>query len=126
MLTVKEAAALLNVTEARVRNMIYDGVLPAEKFGNNWSIPDAAVAWRCASRPRRGRPKKDAETKKFSLENAEHLHSLYQECRRSLSNGYSIDMLLQLAEPEERDFCLAVTDFFLQKKQRQLVEEGVF
>ena len=127
MLTVKQAADLLCVTQARVRNMIYDGILPAEKFGSNWSIPDAAVIERVALKPKRGRPKKGADkNSNATSNNAEVVHYLYQECKHNLSLGYDIDVLNQLKPPEERDFFITLADFFLQQKQKQLIDEGIF
>ena len=127
MLTVKQAADHLGVSQARIRKMIVDGVLPAEKFGSNWSIPDTSVIRRVSSNPGRGRPKKKTEkTFALKLNNPEVFHYLYCECKENLSNGYDIDALLELETQDERNFCVSVTDFFLQQKQRQLIKQGVF
>ena len=126
MLTVKEAAEQLGVTQARVRKMIYDGVMPAEGFGNRWSIPEAAVVRRSAEKPKSGRPKKNAPEKDLYKGTVTVAQHLYQECKDNLSHIYDIDMLLQLATPEEREFCIVIADFFLRQKQRQLIDDGVF
>lgn len=43
-LTTKDAAAALGVSTARVRQMVLDGELKAEKFGRDLAIPAEAVA----------------------------------------------------------------------------------
>ena len=56
----------------------------------------------------------------------EVIQYLYQECKENLSRGYDIETILSLPTQEEREFCVAITDFFLQQKQRDLIERGVF
>jgi len=127
MLTVKQAAEVLGVTQTRVRKMISDGILPAEKFGNNWSIPETAVRSRAANKPMRGRPKKSEERNRDSFYfDTEVVSYLYQECKDKLSHGYDINALLMISAPEEREFCIDVADFFLKQRQRELIDEGVF
>jgi excisionase family DNA binding protein len=41
--TTNEAAAELNITPARVRQMVLDGTLPAEKFGRDLVITAEAL-----------------------------------------------------------------------------------
>ena len=56
-LTTSQAAARLGVSQARVRQLILAGRLPATRHGRDWSIrPDALklVAVRKAGRPRKG------------------------------------------------------------------------
>lgn len=44
-ITVKEAAAMLGVTPARIRHMLDDGLLTGEKNGRDWSVsPESVVA----------------------------------------------------------------------------------
>lgn len=57
-LTTKEAALYLGVTPARVRQLVMDGELPAEKFGRDLSIKESDL--RRLERRRVGRPRKAA------------------------------------------------------------------
>jgi excisionase family DNA binding protein len=43
-LTTKEVAARLNVSAARVRRMILDGIIKAEKFGRDNFVTEAETA----------------------------------------------------------------------------------
>ena len=56
-LTTAEAAAKLDLTPRQVRNLIASGVLPGEKRGRDYLIPESALA-RAAEgvRPGPGRP----------------------------------------------------------------------
>jgi len=127
MLTVKQAAGLLGVSQARVRKMIADGILPAEKFGSSWTIPDTAVYVRAANKPQRGRPQKSAEevtdTNHFDIE---AVSRLYQEFKDKLSHGYDINALLLIPTTDERELYIDIADFFLRLKQRILIARGVF
>jgi excisionase family DNA binding protein len=57
LLTTKQAAALLGVTAPRVRQMILEGKLPAEKFGRELMIRESDLTL-VENRPSVGRPKK--------------------------------------------------------------------
>ncbi len=58
MLTTKEAAAELGVTDSRIRQLILSGELKADKFGRDWLIyPKSLEAVR--HRPGVGRPAKE-------------------------------------------------------------------
>jgi len=55
-LSVPEAAAIIGVTDRRVRAMIANGLLAAERIGGRWLLPDTQVD-RMAAAPRKpGRP----------------------------------------------------------------------
>jgi excisionase family DNA binding protein len=56
MLTSAEAAAKLKVSTARVRQLILEGRLPAQKFGPNHQIREADLAK--VKNRKHGRPKK--------------------------------------------------------------------
>jgi excisionase family DNA binding protein len=61
-MTTSEAAAALGVTDARIRQLIADKKLPAEKFGwGIWLISKDAVEAYKGNKPRRGRPRNDAK-----------------------------------------------------------------
>jgi len=127
MLTVEQAAKQLSVTQARVRKMISDGVLPAEKFGRNWMILNTDVIKRAEQNPGRGRPKKNSTWSNSSTTpSAVVIQYLYLECKENLSKGYDINSILSLPTREEREFCIVLTDFFLQQKQRELIDRGVY
>jgi excisionase family DNA binding protein len=143
MLTVKEAAQRLEVSPERVRNMIYDGVLPAERYGRSWLIADEAVWERLHRRPKAGRPRKDAvngSRKGTGASNQDDIcltnrppgfnttaaRRLYSDCKRQLYGCYDIDFLDQARSEEERLFYTTVADFFLQQRQRELIAQRVF
>lgn len=54
--SVPEAAEALGVNEARVKAMIRDGLLDADKVGGRWVISRAAIERRRRAAPGRGRP----------------------------------------------------------------------
>jgi len=60
MLTVKQAAVMPGIIDVRVRKLISDGILPAVKFGNTWSLSEQVVTERIAAKPHNGRPRKDS------------------------------------------------------------------
>ncbi len=56
MLTTTEAAAALGLQPSRVRQLIREGKLTAQRHGRDWSIDPRALA-RARQRPGRGWPK---------------------------------------------------------------------
>jgi excisionase family DNA binding protein len=65
--TTSEAAAELGVTPARVRQMVLDGLLPAEKFGRDLVITADALEIAKQRKTARGpEPKAKAEGSKAS------------------------------------------------------------
>jgi excisionase family DNA binding protein len=58
LLSVKDAAAVLELSEQRIKQLIYEERLQAEKIGNQWIIAEADLE---AVKDRQtGRPKKEA------------------------------------------------------------------
>ena len=55
MITVKEAAEILGVGEARVRKLCATGQIKAQKFGRDWAIVRESVEERAANTPPPGR-----------------------------------------------------------------------
>ena len=53
-------------------------------------------------------------------------HRLYEECERVLSHCYYAEFLDQAHDDREERFWVCVADFFLDERQRELVEKGVF
>jgi excisionase family DNA binding protein len=60
-LTTKEAAQILGVSDARVRQLVLSGKLPAEKFGRDLMIDEADLEAVKERKP--GRPSKSNKTK---------------------------------------------------------------
>lgn len=58
MLSVQEAADMLEVTRARVNQLVTAGMLDAVKIGERYAISRASVDARKAEGPRTGRPRK--------------------------------------------------------------------
>ena len=126
MLTVKQAAEELRVTPERVRNMIYAGTLPAQKFGNNWSISRYDVKQRLASKPKRGRPKKTVQNEVVSYHIVSLNSALYEECRTFMEEYGELQHVLQTNTKEEQEFFIMLWNFFLQQKQEALIKQGVY
>jgi excisionase family DNA binding protein len=64
-LTTKEAAERLNVSTARIRQMIIEGVIKnAEKFGRDNVVPETEVERLAAIERKPGRPLKDGTEEK--------------------------------------------------------------
>lgn len=51
---------------------------------------------------------------------------LYDECRRQFEHLPSAEVMAAARSREEASFYMAVFDFFLQQRQRELIREGVF
>ena len=60
-LTTKEAAERLGVIPARVRQLILEGLLPAQKFGRDLMIKESDLEL-VKNRRGRGRPRKNKAT----------------------------------------------------------------
>lgn len=130
MLSVSESAKQLNISSARVRALIKSGQLSATKCGREWVLREEDVLQRLTEKPKAGRPK--AQTKCFQGKETSHaksddtLHELYEQCRASFGHIPTEEMMSQAKSSEEADFYMAVSDFFLQQKQAQLVKSGVY
>ena len=62
MLSTKEAATRLGVSEPRVRAMLNKHVLEGTKIGRTWAVSEQSVENRMHTRPSAGRPRKDSST----------------------------------------------------------------
>lgn len=142
MLSVSQSAALLGVSPSRVRKLIANGALPAQKVGRSWAISEKDVAARLDRRPKAGRPKSaDVSGVPFPLlpdpddrgmdsdrsssdDPPERL--LYRACREAFLFRPDRRLIEQAESSEEASFYFAVADFFLQQKQKELVKAGVF
>ena len=59
LLSVKDAAAALDLSEQRIKQLIYEERLQAEKIGNQWIIAEADLD--VVRNRQTGRPKKEKE-----------------------------------------------------------------
>lgn len=134
MLTVAESARMLGVTPSRVRALIAQGMLPARKVGRAWILEEADVMERASLHASPGRPSKamsepiDDLTGQPITEDAwtEELHRLYLGCKKAFRFRPGVDQIASAQSAEEGSFYVAVADFFLQERQRELVAQGVF
>ena len=112
MLSVVESAEILQVTPTRVRALIAQGALPAQKVGRTWTLREEDVMQRAATRPSAGRPRK-ADVPSPADDSKPHAAASAAE-------------IAAIDDPEQAAFRIAVADFFLQRKQSELVRQGVF
>ncbi|HIW76129.1 MULTISPECIES: helix-turn-helix domain-containing protein [Gordonibacter] len=127
MLSTKEAADRLGITEVRVRALLEKNLLEGTKVGRTWVVSEESVEARIRQKPRAGRPPKQKEVEPqdnpFDIEKA---HQLYLDCKETLSGIFNGNFLNQAQTKEEEAFFVTVATFFLQEKQKRLIEEGVF
>ena len=141
MLSVTQAAGKLKVTPSRVRKLIADGALKAEKIGNAWAIPESAVAGRLIKNPKAGRPTTQKtgcenepearlESKLESKQKVErtpiNLHEAYIALKDGNFARPSASTIVMIKDKDEAGFILCVCDYFLNLKQREEIESGVF
>lgn len=126
MLTVKEAAKELNISEVRVRQLIKAGFLAASRVGNSWLIEERDVASRIMTSPGSGRPANQEEVNEdASFDVDDQLSEIFQICKEKYSNCPSVDELINVSS-EEAAFRVAIHEFFLDRKQAELVSRGVY
>lgn len=134
MISVKEAASTLGISPTRVRKLISDGVLPAQKYGNSWMIEESVVLSRLSNHPKAGRPRKCFDGNvasplgklKHNAQRSDKAHKLYLECKELLATIPDSALIASAESAEEASFYIATSDFFLQQKQRELIKQGVF
>ena len=125
MLTVTQAAHELNISPSRVRKLIADGKINAEKTGSAWTIPESEVTLRKESSPSAGRPKSSV-AKPLQATKCVNLHNVYMELKSGNYSRPSASTLSMMKDKEEIGFVLCVYDYFLNIKQREEIEAGVF
>ena len=127
MLSVVESAEILQVTPTRVRALIAQGALPAQKVGRTWTLREEDVMQRAATRPSAGRPRK-ADVPSPADDSKPHAAAseLYRACKDHLAACPSAAEIAAIDDPEQAAFRIAVAYFFLQRKQSELVRQGVF
>jgi len=131
MLTVAEAASILNLSEGRTRALIKSGALLAEKKGRQWLIFERSVENRLVVEAKPGRPFKSRapiteEKEEFSESQIEEAYSLYKECKRVLCHGTNPLLFMQAKSEEERAFYVHVGNFFLACDVDMLAKQGVY
>ena len=125
MLSVTQAASKLNVSSSRVRKLIADGALKAEKVGNAWVIQECEVTSRLMRAPRAGRPKEKDKAKKPKRDFVD-LHELYINLKKGNFVRPSALTIAEMEDKNEAGFMLCVCDYFLNIKQREEIEKGVY
>ena len=126
MLSVHEAASKLGVSEARVRALLKSGHLDGTKIGKAWAVSEQSVAMRLQNGAKPGRPKHAQPRHERRVPDVEAAHRLYDDASQVLAGCYNAAFLDQARTPEEQAFWIRIADFFLQQRQRELVEKGVF
>ena len=128
MISTGEAAARLGVSAARVRALLEAGTLRGAKIGRTWAVDEASVDARLASPARPGRPRREGANppQEPATTDPEALQRLYDGCREQLAGSFGADVIHAARTPEEARFYMAVASFFLQERQRELIDEGVF
>ena len=57
--------------------------------------------------------------------NSEKYHKIYNELK-SMNQADLPTMLLQLPTKEEQDFYIIIADFFLQQRQKELIDKHIY
>ncbi len=136
MVSTKQAADMLGISQVRVRELIKTGKLKGTRIGRSWGVDETSVRQRMSLAPQAGRPKEHDTTDELRASSAatdndadgaiQELHELYLRCEQLLARNYNAALYERMGSGKEARFCAKVTDFFLQEKQRELVEAGVF
>lgn len=131
MLSVNDSAKLLGVSSARIRALIKSNKLPAIKYGREWLLKEEDVLQRLSAHPQAGRPRNEApmaqepnSQQQDSM--SERAHEAYRLCREIFKCCPSKNLMSNAKTMEEASFYMAVSTFFLQEKQAELVDAGVY
>jgi len=125
MLSTKQAAAMLGVSEQRVRAMLAAGQLVGHKTGRAWLVAEHSIKRRLAHPHNPGRPKHQTEIQRV-MPDVEAAHRIYDEAQEVLFGCCNAEFLNQARSADEQEFWIRVSDILLQQKQRELIEQGVF
>lgn len=123
MLNVTQTASLLKISDARVRQLILDGTLPAYKCGHSWLLNEEDVIKRATNRISAGRPRKDSYTnlQVTPVQKApqdQQFHRIYVECRDKYNRLPSTQELNAIKTKEEKAFRVAVPAFFQTRRKQ--------
>lgn len=129
MLSTKQAADKLGISQVRVRELLASGKLRGARIGRSWAIEEGSVSERLACPQRPGRP--EAHLRNEGEESVDpallaQIRELYRQSEKLLAGRYDTNLYKALGGGKEVRFCAKVSDFFLQEKQRELIERGVF
>ncbi len=114
------------LSSARVRKLVSEGALDGVKIGGSWALQEASVYDRLSKKPGAGRPTRAIDGAPADKQVPAHdLHSLYLECKRAFQFEPSLQAIEEAKSQEEAGFYIAVADYFLQHKQRELIAQGV-
>lgn len=127
MLSVSQSAEILGISPARVRKLVSKGALDGVKIGNSWALQEASVYDRLSKKPAAGRPARAIDSTLAGKQTPTYdLHSLYLECKHAFRFEPSLQAIEEAESQEEAGFYMAVADYFLQHKQRELIAQGVY
>lgn len=127
MLSVSQSAEILGISPARVRKLVSEGALDGVKIGGTWALQEASVYDRLSKKPGAGRPARTTDGAPADKQVPAHdLHSLYLECNQAFQFEPSLQAIEEAETQEEAGFYMAVADYFLQHKQRELIAQGVY
>ena len=127
MIGVSDAALRLGVSRQRVRALLASGQLEGQKLGRAWVVDEVSLARWSGEEHKAGRPKASVyNNPQPSAPNVEEAHQLFESCKRTLSGCFDSEFLSQARCAEEERFWVSVATFFLQQKQLELIEKGVF
>jgi hypothetical protein len=62
------------------------------------------------------------------MDYTKRFHELYENARELVDKDISDwgDKLIDISDKDEQDFYLAVTTYFLQKRQKDVIDKGLF
>ena len=127
MLSVSQSAEILGISSARVRKLVSEGALDGVKIGGSWALQEASVYDRLSKKPGAGRPTRAIDGAPADKQVPAHdLHSLYLKCKQAFQFEPSLQAIEEAKSQEEAGFYMAVADYFLQHKQRELIAQGVY
>lgn len=129
MLSSSEAADELGVTSVRIRELLDEGRLDGFRASRSRYVWRSSVERRKAEAPGAGRPKGAAVPASAAPDVSQDAfeavaHGLYEQCEGMFAGRYDVRLLQSACDGRERRFFAHVSDFFLQERQRELVEEG--
>ena len=127
MLSVSQSAEILGISPARVRKLVSEGALDGVKIGGTWALQEASVYDRLSKKPAAGRPARTTDNTPADKQAPAHdLRSLYLECKQAFQFEPSLQAIEEARTQEEAGFYMAVAEYFMQYKQRELIAQGVY
>lgn len=60
-------------------------------------------------------------------EKTKQIHKIYEECKKVFEpSAELLDEILNIKDEQEKMFYVALRDFFMQQKQKEIVDKGIF